>query len=147
MEQKTIWIIVLIFGILISFHSCKEKTDEVSIEEFYYINNSDYDIVINAFNNTDNGNIDNTFNILTNSDFSQEIDIMFGSKTGIVALCDSVSVIFGNNRIVHFIPNTESSFNILIHDNYEYLKKDENRNSYTYIFTNDDYENAIDMEQ
>ncbi|HIP48528.1 MAG TPA: hypothetical protein EYG92_06130 [Lutibacter sp.] len=146
MQQKIIWIVVLTFGILISFQSCKKNTDGVSIEEFYYINNSDYDIVINAFNNTDSGYIGNTYNLPVNGDFSQEIESMFGSKTGVVALCDSVSVVFGSNRIEHFLPNTESFFNILNHNNYEYFKKDKNHNSYTYSFTNDDYENAIDME-
>ena len=145
MQQKIIWIIVLTFGILISLQSCKKNIDRVSIEEFYYVNNSDYNIVINAFNNTDNGYIDNTYNLPVNGGFSQDIDLISGSKTGIVALCDSVSVKFGNTKIVHYLPNTVSFFNILNHNNYEHLKKDENRDSYTYIFTNDDYENAIDI--
>lgn len=145
MQQKIIWTTVSIFGILISIFSCNKNVDESQYEEFYYINNSNHDISITVFNKIDDSFLESTYNLAVDNDFFQEIEIMSGSKTGIISMGDSISVQFGNERISIFLPTTESSFNILDYNNYEFLKKDENRNSYTYTFTEDDYENADEL--
>ena len=142
MKQKTIWLTVSIIGILISLLSCKKTTDKTQYEEFYYINKSNYDISITVFKKIDDGFLETTYNIAVNEDLSQEIELFAGSTTGMISMCDSVTVLFGNERISHFIPNTVSPFNILNFNNYLFLKKDKNRNSYTYTFTEEDYENA-----
>lgn len=145
MQQKIIWTTVSIFGILISIFSCNKNVDESQYEEFYYINNSNHDISITVFNKIDDSFLESTYNIAVDNDFSQEIEIISGSKTGIIAMGDSITVRFGDERISNFSPTIESSFNILDYNNYEFLKKDENRNSYTYTFTEDDYENADEL--
>lgn len=142
MQQKTIWLTVLIIGILINLLSCTKTVDKSQYEEFYYINNSNHDISITVFNKIDDSTLVITYNISVNEDLSQEIELMSGSRTGIISMCDSVTVKFGNERISHFIPNADSPYNILNYSNYIFLKKAENRNSYTYTFTEDDYENS-----
>ena len=144
MQQRIIWMLVLAFGILISFYSCNKTTvvDKSFYEEFKYSNNSEHDLLIKTFNIVDNEYISNTYSLPIQSDFSQEINLMFGSKIGIIALCDSVVVDFGEDKISYFLPETESSFNIVTHKNYNCIEKDENHRACSYNFTNEDYDNA-----
>ena len=142
MQQKTIWKAVLIIGILIGLISCKKTIDKNQYEEFYYMNNSTYDLSINVYNKLDAEFTVNTYTIHVNDELSQETELMSGSKTGIIALCDSVTVVFGNERISHFVPSSVSPFSILDFNNYFFVKKGSNRSSYTYTFTEEDYHNA-----
>ena len=144
MQQKIIWKAVLIIGIHISLLSCKKTIDKNQYEEFYYINNSTYDLSINVYNKIGAEFIVNTYTIDVNDDLSQETEFISGSKTGIIALCDSVTVVFGNERISRFVPSSVSPFSILDLNNYFFLKKNSNRNSYTYTFTEEDYQNAVE---
>ena len=144
MQQKTIWKAVLIIGILIGLMSCKKTIDKNQYEAFYYMNNSTYDLSINVYNKIDAEFTVNTYTIHVNDELSQETELMSGSKTGIIALCDSVTVVFGNERISHFVPSSVSPFSILDFNNYLFVKKSSNRNSYTYTFTEEDYQNAIE---
>lgn len=144
MQQKTIWKAVLIIGILISLISCKKTIDKNQYEEFYYINNSTYDLSINVYNKIGAEFTVNTYTIHVNDNLSQETELMSGSKTGIIALCDSVTVVFGNERISHFVPSSVSPFSILDFNNYFFVKKGSNRSSYTYTFTEEDYHNAVE---
>lgn len=147
MVQKTMWMQLLLIGILSSFQSCdRGEIDKVSYEEYYYINNSDYEIDIKAISKIDDEILNKTFNIISDSTLIQEIEIMFGSVTGIIAYSDSVVLKFGNAKEISFLPNSESSFNILNKSNYSTKDKENNRVKYTYTFTNEDFENAIEIE-
>jgi hypothetical protein len=145
MQQRIIWQTVLIIGTLISVTSCKKTIDKAQYEEFTLINNSGYQITIKAYTKLANGISEKTFNIAVNEFLMQEIELMAGSRTGIIPLSDSVVVIFDNERAAHYIPATVSPFNILNLNNFIKVRKGENRNAYTYTFTNDDYVNAIEM--
>lgn len=145
MVRKTIWMLVLAFGILNSFYSCNKTIDKSFYEEYIYKNNSGHNLTIKAFNKTDNGYISNSYTLPANGNFSQEIELISGSKIGIIALCDSVAVQFGNDRISFFLPETESSYNIIAHNNYDCIEEDENHRICTYIFTSEDYENADEL--
>jgi len=143
MEQKIIWIQLLLIGILSSFQSCdKEDVDKTYYEEYYLINNSNYKIVIEAYNKTDDGYNSNNFNLKKDSTLYQKLELNFGSTTGIIVYADSVVVRFGDDKKISFLPDKQSSFNILDKSNYTVNKKSENHHEYTYIFTNDDYNNA-----
>ncbi len=143
MGQKIIWMQLLLIGILSSFQSCDNgETDKVSYEEYYFINNSDYDIGIKAISKIDNEIHSSSYSIAVDSTFIQEIEIMFGSVTGIIAYSDSVVLEFGNVKEINFLPNSESAYNILNKNNYTTTNKENNRVKYSYTFTNEDFENA-----
>lgn len=72
----------------------------------------------------------------------QEIEILFGSKTGIVALSDSVEIFFDSTKYNWFLPNSKSEYNVLDRDNYLMDKLSDNHVKYTYVFTENDYNNA-----
>lgn len=141
MVQKIIWMLLLLIGILSSFQSCI-KTDNAFIEKYNFVNKTVYQIDIEAFNRIDNGYYISTYNIPKDSSLFQVIDLDSGSKTGIIAHSDSVSIIFGNTKILSFLPNTESPFNILNRNNYAVISIDENHHEYTFVFNEEMYNNA-----
>lgn len=144
MEQKIIWMHLLLIGILSSFQSCdKGEDDKVYYEEFYFINNSNYEITIEAFNKMDDNYSNNTYSLSKDSTFHQKLELNFGSITGVVPYSDSAVVNFGDSIKASFLPDTQSSFNILNKSNYTVNKKSENHHEYRYVFTNDDYDNAL----
>lgn len=146
MGQKIIWMQLLLIGILSSFQSCNTEIDGVLDEEYYFINNSDYDIGIKAISKIDNEIYSSTYSIDVDSTFIQEIDIMFGSVTGIIAYSDSVVLEFGDVKEISFLPNSGSAYNILNKNNYATTNKEKNRVKYSYTFTNEDFENATVIE-
>lgn len=76
MVQKTMWMQLLLIGILSSFQSCdRGEIDKVSYEEYYYINNSDYEIDIKAISKIDDEILNKTFNIISDSTLIQEIAV------------------------------------------------------------------------
>ncbi len=146
MQQKTILMMLLTIGILSSLLSCnKGHIDKALYQELHYINNSNHDLSITVFNKIDNNFIDTTYSIVARDNFFQEFELIFGDISGIISECDSVTVKFGEERISIFIPDAVSSYNILNYNNYEFLEKSENRRSYTYTFTEADYENADEL--
>lgn len=148
MKQRIMWMPLLLIGILSSFHACNKKdVDNTYFEEYYYYNNSDYDVNIEAITKIDNSLVTNSYNIVVGSSFFQEREIVFGSVTGIIACSDSLVVKFGNSRQISYVPDTVSPFNILNRDNYEFTKVNENRVKYIYALTNEDFENAYEIER
>lgn len=145
-KQKTIWMQLLLIGILSSFQSCnKEEVDKLHHEEYYFINKSDYEIVIETISKIDKELYKNTYKMKKDSTFFQETEVMFGSTTSIIAHSDSVVVEFGDIKRMSYIPDTLSQYNTLNPNNYESVKIKNNRYKYTYTFTNNDFENALDM--
>lgn len=144
MEQKIIWMQLLLIGILSSFQSCdKGEVDKVYYEEYYLINNSDYNIVIESYNKTDNGFNSNNYTLNQDSTLYQKLELNFGSTTGMISYADSVVIRFGGSKEISFTPDTQSTYNILDKSNYTENEKSENNREYSYTFTNDDYDNAI----
>lgn len=142
MKREIIWMQLLLIGILSSLSSCTEKTDNSYFEEYVFINNSNHEIVIEAYTKNDDDYFKNTYSITKNSSFVQEIEIMFGSKTGIVALSDSVEIFFNSTKYNWFLPNSESEYNVLDRNNYLMDKLSDNHVKYTYFFSDNDYNNA-----
>ena len=142
MKQKTIWMQLLLIGILSSFQSCHEDVDKVIYEKYYFINNTDHELVIEAYYpDVDDGY---NYSLSKDSTLCQKLELNFGSTTGIIAYSDSVVVKFRDVKSVSFVPETQSPFNILDRDNYNYTKNKDSvvRHEFRYHFTNDDYENA-----
>lgn len=145
MGQKIIWMLLLAIGILNST-SCSKKVDNSYIEEYVYTNNSDYKITIESYTKLGEDFHRSTYSILKDSTLRQKIELTFGSKTGIVALSDSVVVIYDNARKKSFLPMTESSFNILNHENYSIVSNSDNYILYSYYFSESDFEEAESIE-
>jgi len=145
MKRRTILIVALIIGALCCMPSCKKRIEWCYYEEYHYINNSSYEISITAFNKIDSIWYAETYHIGINEQFSQEIEFNSGSSTGIIALCDSVKVIYGNERVSHLVFDSISPYNILRLENYDTVQISNNRRSNTYTFTINDYQNANDI--
>lgn len=144
MEQKIIWMQLLLIGILSSFQSCdKGEVDKVYYEEYYLINNSDYNIVIESYNKTDDGYNSNNYTLIQDSILYQKLELNFGSTSGIISYADSVVIRFGGSKEISFTPDIQSTYNILDKSNYTENKKSENNREYSYTFTNDDHDNSV----
>ncbi len=141
MKREIIWMQLLLIGILSSLISCTE-TDDSYYEEYVFMNNSNHEIVIEAYTKNDDDYLKNTYSISKDSSFVQEIEILFGSKTGIVALSDSVEIFFDNTKYNWFLPNSESEYNVLDRNNYLMDKLSDNHVKYTYVFSDNDHNNA-----
>lgn len=146
MKQKTIWMQLLLIGILSSFQSCHEDVDKVIYEKYYFINNTDHELVIEAYYNDDDDNYN--YSLSKDSTLDQKSKLNIGSTRGIIAYSDSVVVKFGDVKRVSFLPDTNSPFNILDRDNYNYTKNKDSvvRHEFKYHFTNDDFENASQID-
>ncbi|MGM0532823.1 MAG: hypothetical protein ACQER7_15860 [Bacteroidota bacterium] len=142
MKQKTIWMQLLLIGILSSFQSCHEDVDKVYYEKFYFINDTDHELVIEAYGNNDDYN----YSLSKDSTLFQKLELNFGSSAGIIAYSDSVIVKFGDAKRVSFLPDTKSPFNILDRDNYTSDKDPDNHHVFKYYFTDDDYDNASQID-
>ena len=147
MVQKTIWMLLLVTGILSSLYSCKERIENVHIDDYYYVNNTNYNMRIESFNKIDNEFKKHTYSLSKGSSFFQQIEFMSGSTTGIIALSDSVFLSFEDIKTISFLPSTQTStFNILNINNYKFNKKSDNHFEYTYVFIDNDFQNAVEIE-
>lgn len=142
MLQRIIWMQLFLFGILSSFSSCKKQVDAYLIHEYHFKNDSNYGIAIDVYNRNENNFVKNSYNITKGIFFSQQLDLMFDSKIGIIALSDSVVIIFEKNKKATFCSNTDSKFNILKEDNFIKSNKSNKHVIFTYTFTDNDYNNA-----
>lgn len=134
---------LLLIGILSSFQSCdKGEVDKVYYEEYYLINSSDYNIVIETYNKTVDSYNSNYYSLNQDSTLYQMLELNFGSTIGIISYADSVVVRFGESKEISFTTETQSTFNILDKSNYTENKKSENNREYTYTFTKDDYDSV-----
>ena len=147
MVQKIIWMLLLVTGILSSFYSCKESIDNVHIDDYYFVNNTNYSMRIESFTKIDNEFRKHTYNLNKDSCFFQQLEFMSGSTTGIIALSDSIFLSFEDIKAISFLPsNQTSTFNILNINNYKFNKKSDNHFEYTYVFTENDFQNAVEIE-
>lgn len=142
MKQRVIWMPLLIIGILSSFQSCKKHVDSYLIHEYQYKNNSNYGVTVDVYNKVDRNFLKNSYNIPKGAEFTQQLDIMFDSKTGIIELADSVELFLDNNKKVNYGITTDSKFNILKEENYVKLKKSDKHVIFTYVFTDEDFNKA-----
>jgi hypothetical protein len=142
MQQKHIWMLLLVAGILSSQYSCKEK-DPLVYETFKFFNNSDHPITLKAYYfDVENWNkfVDS---IQIGGELIQETEMIFGSRTDAFSLADSVQVIFNNTKMSTFVASVYTSeFTILSLRNYSIKEQSDERNVYSYIFTQEDYLNA-----
>ena len=106
MKRRTLLIVGLIIGALFCMSSCKKIIEWCYYEEYHYVNNSGHVISITAFNKIDSVWYAETYHIGINEQFSQELELNSGSCTGIVALCDSIKVIYGNERVSTFVSDS-----------------------------------------
>jgi hypothetical protein len=142
MQQKHIWMLLLVTGILSSQYSCKEK-DPLVYETFKLFNNSDHPITLKAYYfDVENWNeFDDSIEI--GGELIQETEMINGSRTDAFSLADSVQVIFNNTKKSTFVASVYTSeFNILSLRNYSIEEQSDERNVYSYIFTQEDYLNA-----
>ena len=142
MQQKHIWMLLLVTGILSSQYSCKEK-DPLVYETFKFFNNSDHPITLKAYYlDVENWNeFDDSIEI--GGELIQETEMINGSRTDAFSLADSVQVIFNNTKKSTFVASVYTSeFNILSLRNYSIEEQSDERNLYSYIFTQEDYLNA-----
>lgn len=147
MVRKINWMPLLLFGILSSMLlGCNEDVDKKYIEEYYFVNKCDYDIAIETLTKINSEYVKIVYELPKDSILFQEKDISLAGEAGIVALSDSLSVIFGNNKRISSYTYTESSFNLLNLNNYEHIKIEEYRFKNTYTFSNLDYENADEIQ-
>ena len=134
--------LLLVTGILSSQYSCKEK-DPLVYETFKFFNNSDHPITLKAYYlDVENWNeFDDSIEI--GGELIQETEMINGSRTDAFSLADSVQVIFNNTKKSTFVASVYTSeFNILSLRNYSIEEQSDERNLYSYIFTQEDYLNA-----
>lgn len=141
MVQKIIWMLPLLFGILSSFQACeKGNVDKVFYEEFNFTNKSIYELEIKSFSRVNEELYCNTYTIAVDSTLTQEVEIMFGSVTGIIACSDSVVVVYEDEKEISYLPCYESSYNILNRNNFIVSNTENNHVVYSYTFTNKDFD-------
>lgn len=143
----------MLIGILNTFQSC--KVEEETYRRLFFKNRSDHVITIHAFwyaetdsgfANTINNEID-VFRLRQGSSYFHRIELPLGGPNEILFFADSAVVTFGDSveasflSRVHLHPDTIQPFNFLDDRNYIYNEK--NQNYIDYVFTNDDYENAL----
>ena len=97
------------------------------------------EIVIKAFSRINEELYCSTYNIAVDSTLTQEIELMFGSVTGIITWSDSVVIKYGDKKESSYLPSYESSYNILNRNNYTITNKEKNRITYSYTFSNKDF--------
>ncbi|MGJ3233481.1 hypothetical protein [Marivirga sp.] len=137
---------LLIIGILSSLLSCISQTDESFYEAYEFVNRSNYKIVIQSYTKIDEEYSLTDYSIFQNDTLTQEFELMFGSKTGIIAYSDSLRIIYRGERASGFLPEDPSTFNILNKENYSREEISKNYTNYQYEFSEDDFENAEPIE-
>jgi len=142
MVQKTIWLLVLATGMLNSFYSCNKNidVDKSYVEELNYTNNSNHTIELIGYNNQKEYH----YSLGIAESLTQRQGMMFSSvKDDLLIILDSIKVSFDNDKTSTFYRNHHvSSFDVLDRNNYTFVKVSDNEKSYTYIFTENDYNHA-----
>ncbi len=151
MVQKTIWMLLLVIGILSSliFQSCgQEEVEDISIKSYKYGNQTEYSIVIHKW-------LNNTEIVYELSQSGQQIEFKNEFNGGgcfiddiqqttfspdsdcLLINADSIKIIFDNSKSYWLKPSDNVDVNILKEVNYT---KQGNREDYSYSFTNKDYQ-------
>ncbi len=144
MRLKTIWMQLLLIGILSSLASCYTQVDGFGLEEYLYINKTGDDITIEAFVLVDSTIYKDIYSLKNDSVLLQTAGRFLGRSRGYVVSVDSLSIIFGANKSVPFLrADTLSPYNVLNRKNYEIVIVSEKFWKYTYTFTVADVNNAL----
>lgn len=142
MQQKNIWTMLLIIGTLSSQLCCIEK-DPLLFETYKFFNHSEHSIILKAYYFDIEDYDEFVDSIEIGGELIQETEMIFGSKTDAFALADSIQVVFDDKKMATFIASVDTSkFNILSPRNYELETPSDDRNIYSYYFTQEDYLNA-----
>ncbi|MDF1571577.1 MAG: hypothetical protein P1P82_08185 [Bacteroidales bacterium] len=142
MQQKKIWMTLLLIGTLNSFQSCK-IVDDMMYVDTYFVNHSDYDISIESIIwGEDHEDLSYYDYIRTDSILFQRSELNLGSRNGIIYSSDSVCISISDSLKVSYSHNIDSQFNILILDNYSYERVSDNHDKFTYVFTNADFKDV-----
>lgn len=142
MEQKIIWILLSIIGIISSLNSC--ITEKVYMVRFEFSNATSHDIVIKSYYETDDSvwiKIEDS--LRGNSSFQEQTPLPLGKKD-VIALRDSVILVFDGIRSSSFKGSTDTPTNLNMVNLSAYKEKSisDEVKLFTYKFTEEDYLNA-----
>lgn len=143
MRNRSVISLLLLLIIMFSVIFCSKIVDETFIEKYTYINKSGHDITLKSYKSAK----EYTFPLAKENSLTQQINLMFGSASDIISLSDSVTIIFDNKKIQHFTTNTTSIRNFLNPKNFILLLETKNSREYKFIFIEEDYNNAVDLQQ
>ncbi|MFV0289647.1 MAG: hypothetical protein ACK5IJ_01925 [Mangrovibacterium sp.] len=150
MKQKNIWMLLLAIGIVSSLMSCNTIVDGRYIFNYCMINNTNVDLLVAILKPQKDSIYYKAYeyDIAKGDTLKQEGDFIFGMAPGTISLSDSVEITFGDTRKVNFGKETKSPFNIIqaVSDNYTLEIISEYYRTFTYTFTEDDYNNALPIE-
>jgi hypothetical protein len=153
MKQKKIWMPFLIIGISIVFFnsiSCSKDTmEQLKSVSYIYRNESNNDLVMRVYNNSND--LIKSFGIPSNSEMISNTTIsegglsLFYFDSDINNIGDSIIVEFETNKCLYFSKNNNDKIFIpSMYNNYTEELLELNNYSLKYIFTEDDYNQAID---
>lgn len=151
MEQKRIWTLLLLIGVLSSvLTSCTEAdVDKAYYNDMYYVNETNHELYIEMYQyiNESVDTLKYVYFINKGDAFYQEIELNMGARNGEIIYADSCVIKFDNERIASFDyhTNRESAFHLMNHENYTFEEISDNRDKYTYTFTEADFENATEI--
>jgi len=156
MKQKINWIRLSAIGFIISIFtvvqtSCSKEIDQeeyLQVVGYVYFNNSQHQISITSYNSQR----DSTYIMLPSDTLLLTEDLPTGKSYNnyLIANADSVTIVFGFSRIRKYTADSISERNIINLINYDYDSDYQYTDYYsatlhkfTFEFTNEDYENAL----
>jgi len=147
MEQKTIYMKLLIIGMLSSlFISCNNTIEKTYFDTYVYTNNSSHSILIEKYANE--SKITYELPKLKTINFKLELNsgdcnIDNNQMTSVLGGCllifaDSLKIIFDNDKSILLKPKDTRDINIFNEGNYENATVG-NKSTHNYIFSEKDY--------
>lgn len=148
MQQKTSWKLLLIIGMVSNMlHSCsKGEIDRVYLHKFIFVNINNQEIVIAQYKSGEKHNNNNN-NISAGDSIIQTVDLFAGDISDIIPFSDSIEIVFNEQKALKFFPNSIVQHNILNLEEYDSLNLTDELKEYHYLVTDEDYDNAITIEQ
>jgi hypothetical protein len=147
MKRKIIYLIFLVIGsnILISISSCESDVDYIINTHYYYVNKSQHNIEMKVFNSIKE--LIKTYEIPSSDTLMYIISAEGGAgpfqfESDIREIGDSIYVTFAGSRYLSFT----RSDNILRGKFYTEIKISKYEYDMYYFFTDNDYENAKEIE-
>lgn len=132
--------LLLYIGILSSLQSCKIEKSYLEIYNHKYINNSNFDIHIKVYQGEQKYVYN--YDLLKDSILLQE---SYGEVTGFISYADSIIITYGDNKQYKFNTFDTSDRNLMNYENYSEKKLSKYHYEYSYIFTDEDYNQADDL--
>lgn len=147
MEQKVIYKLFLLIGsfLTLSNSGCnKSEVDHIVNTEYYYVNNSQYNIGMDIFNS--NRELIREYYIRSLDTLMFSIKVEGGAGpfqfNDIKGFGDSISLNFSDLRYASLRKNYDSIF---FEKTYVKIKINDKEYKMYFFFTNDDYENASEL--